>query len=317
MQLQKFVSEVIEGLGGVVVPVEYALCQVLIPEDYQGFFQGKSELDLAFDFEVAQENPQSEFVTFGSYILEQVLTIANLKAVSGVRFSELDRVILANPLKKIADFLSEDLKKVTLLNENQVMGIWVAFEFGIAIISDEKDERMEQLWVNLMTGEVSEAMKHEQNRIIYTDKPVYHYPIPKDVNIEEAYRTAYCHVETSVKAEQKELLQNERLQKDMNRIETYYDELLNENEKKTNRKGLSKEKISEIKDKSKVINLEKNKQLQEIQDKYQGKIEITLNHGIMYFIPMIQYHIDIRSRSESKTQTLYYNLITKNFERGE
>lgn len=39
MQLQQFVTETIEELGGVVIPVEYALCQVLIPKNYASFFK--------------------------------------------------------------------------------------------------------------------------------------------------------------------------------------------------------------------------------------------------------------------------------------
>lgn len=80
MQLQQFVTETVENLGGMVMPVEYALCHVLIPETYASYFQNKTEHKLSFDFEVAQENPDSEFVTFGSYVLEQLLAIVRDKA---------------------------------------------------------------------------------------------------------------------------------------------------------------------------------------------------------------------------------------------
>ena len=100
MQLQSFVTEVIESLGGVVIPVEYALCQVLVPDSYKEYFQNKTELELAFDFEVFEENPQSEFVTFGSYVLDQVLLLANQKAMSTLRFAEVLQLKLANPIKQ-------------------------------------------------------------------------------------------------------------------------------------------------------------------------------------------------------------------------
>ncbi|MDC3425040.1 hypothetical protein NC797_11040 [Aquibacillus sp. 3ASR75-11] len=135
MELQKFVTKVIEGFGGVVEPVEYALCQVLIPEEYKSYFQNKTELELAFDFEVAQENPQSEFVTFGSFILEQVQTIANQQAISTLRFAEVERQTLANPLKKITHFLQEENGKINILDEINVMGVWAVFQFHITSYS--------------------------------------------------------------------------------------------------------------------------------------------------------------------------------------
>jgi hypothetical protein len=317
LQLQKFVTDVIEGLGGVVIPVEYALCQVLIPESYQSYFQDKTELELAFDFEVAQENPQSEFVTFGSYILEQVLTLANQKAVSTLRFAEVERFTLADPIKKITDSLKEINGRITILNETEVMGVWAVFQFHIALVSDEKEEKTEQIWVNMITGEVSERMKQEQNRIIFKSEPLYHYPIPTDLNIESAFKSAYGHAKASIKTLQQKRIRDPQLQKDIDRIESYYKELLSENERKATRKGITEEKAREISAKTKAIELEMDKQIQEIRKKYHGRIEIVLDHGIMYFVPMLQYNISIHFRSEHNERTLYYNPITKEFVSGK
>lgn len=314
MQLQKFVTDVIEGLGGVVIPVEYALCQVLIPEEYRSFFQGKTALELAFDFEVAQENPQSEFVTFGSYILEQVLIIANQKAVNTLRFAEVERLTLANPIKKITQFLKDENGKVTIIDESIVMGVWAVFQLHIALVSDEKVEKAEQIWVNLITGEISELMNEEQNRIIYKSAAMYHYPIPTNLNMDKAYHTAYQHALASIETQQKQRHQDQQLQKELYRIESYYKELLVENERRAMRKGLKDEKLQEIEEKSKAIELEKDKQVQEMKQKYHAKIEIVLDHGILYFVPLLQFNIDIQFRSEHKERTLYYNPITKQFD---
>lgn len=316
MRLQKFVTDVIEGMGGVVQPVEYALCQVLIPEEYKSYFQDKTELELAFDFEVAQENPQSEFITFGSYILEQILAIANQTAVNSLRFAEIERRTLANPLKKITDFLHGENGKISILDEIHVMGVWAVFQFHIAFVSDEKEEGAEEVWINLLTGEQAETMKKEQNSIIYESNPLYNYPIPAELDMEKAFATAYNHVKTKTEIQQKQRIQGEQLQKDVDRIETYYQELLHENNRRTQRKGLSESKIQEITAKSKAIQVEMDKQTEEIRKKYQGQVDISIDHGIMYFVPLLQYDIEILFRSERKEQTLYYNPITKKFEKA-
>lgn len=95
------------------------------------------------------------------------------------------------------------------------------------------------------------------------------------------------------------------LEKDVERITNYYSELLAENEKRSNRKGLSEDKVKEIKTKSEAIKLERDKQLQEIYNKYNGQIELNLENGILYFIPILEYTIEIvfRGRPRNKSCT--------------
>lgn len=314
MQLQNFVTEVIEAMGGVVEPVEYALCEVLIPDAYKSYFQNKTELELAFDYEVAQENPNSEFVTFGSYILEQILTIANQKPISSIRYTEVERQIPGNPEKKINEFLHDDRVRINIIDENHVMGVWAVFQFHVAFISDEKEESSEQVWVNLLTGEISETMQQIQSSIVYLSEPLYNYPIPSDLNIEEAYQTAYKHVEDISEKMLDSRKQDPQLQKDLDRIESYYKELRMENDKRKNRKGLSEDKINEIAAKSNAISIEREKQMEEIRNKYTGQSDIAIDHGILYFVPLVQYNIEVHYRSEHKKQTLYYNPLTKQME---
>jgi hypothetical protein len=311
MQLQKFVTDVIEGIGGVIVPVEYALCQALIPEEYKSYFQNKTEVELSFDFEVAQENPDSEFVTFGSYLLEQVLAIANQKAVATLRFAEVERLTVADPAKKIKEILKDKHGKFIITEEKPVLGVWAVFQFQIAFVSDEKVEKANQVWINLLTGKVSETMKHEQNRIVYQEEPLYAYPVPVAINLVDGFKKAYQQAKCEAESENKLRLQDKQMQKDLERIHSYYQELLVENSKKANRKGISLEKKNELLDKAKAIELEMDKQILEITDKYNGKTEIALDHGLLYFIPLLQYKVEIQHRLDKQDLTMYYNPITK------
>lgn len=313
MQLQQFVTETIEELGGVVIPVEYALCQVLIPKDYASFFQNKTELTLAFDFEVAQENPNAEFVTFGSFILEQLLTIVHQNATCTLRFAEIERLKLGNPLKKITEFLADRQGKITILEEQPVLGVWAVFGYNVTFVADERIESVEQVWVNLQTNEIDLFMKQEQNRIVYKQTPLYTYPISGSIDILQALNAATKYVQSLVEKQKSEQSNRLILEKDIERITNYYSELLVENEKRSNRKGLSEDKVKEIKTKSEAIKLERDKQLQEIYNKYNGQIELNLDNGILYFIPILEYKIEIVFRGEAKEQKLYYNPVTKSF----
>lgn len=312
LPLQRFVTEVIEALGGIVEPVEYALCQVLIPENYQSYFQGKSELTLAFDFEVAQENPEAEFVTFGSYTLEQVRTLAGQTAVSTLRFAEVHRIAPGNSTQKIRDVL-DTRGKIEIASERPIMGIWALFQFQVAYVSDEKYEEPEQVWVDLLTGNVSSAMKNHQNEIIYEKEPLYPYPIPATPDFSCALKEAFQQIHREAENHKQEWIHNIQLEKDLQRIQTYYEELAAENEKRANRANLSTDKLQDIHDKTDSIQLEKEKQVTEIKDKYNIDVEVTLDHGILYFIPEYEYDIRIDFRGSEKQQTLHYNSITKSF----
>lgn len=134
-------------------------------------FQNKTELTLAFDFEVAQENPNAEFVTFGSFFLEQLLTIVHQNATCTLRFAEIERLKLGNPLKKITEFLANRQGKITILEEQPVLGVWAVFGYNVTFVADERIESVEQVWVNLQTNEIDLFMKQEQNRIVYKQTP--------------------------------------------------------------------------------------------------------------------------------------------------
>jgi hypothetical protein len=316
MELQSFVTKVIESIGGIVDPMEYALCQVLIPEEYSHYFQNRSEIVLSFDYEVAQENPQSEFITFGSYIFQQVMTLAHRTAVNTVRFAEVERLTLANPIKKITDYLKDEPGKLSINNERHILGAWAVYQFQVVYVSDEKEENTYQIWIDLITGEVAESMRSIQNSIIFKNDPLYTYPVPDLIDTSTSFEMAYKSAKAHAENISRERLDLNLLKKDLHRIETYYDELLKENNKRATRKGISEEKKKEIASKSKATELERDKQIQEMKNKYDVRIEIMLEHGIFYFVPLIEFEVTVNFRGESRTKMLYYNPITKQFTEG-
>lgn len=312
MQIQPFVTKVIEAIGGVVMPVEYALSQVLIPDAYVSYFQNKNEVTLAFDFEVALEHPDAEFVTFGSYIFEQIVAITHQEAKSTLRFADVERLELGNPEKKIRQFLDEP-GTITIAEEKPVQGVWAVFQFTIAHLTDEKSQGSEQVWVNLLTNEIDTDMKAKQTHIIYQQTPVYAHPIPKVIDTPSAFEKAVAYVEKIAEEQRKNPSREAFLQKDVDRITTYYSELLAENQKRAQRKGLSEEKQTELTAKSDAIKLEKKKQLEEIYQKYNGQVEIDVDNGMFYFVPLLAYTVNVTFRAHIYEKVVYYNPITKSF----
>lgn len=317
MQLQQFVTKTVENIGGMVMPVEYALCHVLIPEDYAAYFQNKTELELSFDFEVAQENPNSEFVTFGSYVLEQLLSLVHKKAKTALRYAEIDRLELGNPQKKIAAFLQDEQGKLTIETERPVFGVWAVFQYYTAFIADEKTEDTDQIWINLVTNAIDPEMEQEQNRIMYQQQAPYPYPIPVPLDMVDAFQEATNYIKEKSEQQKNEQNDEREMAKDIERINHYYDALAAENDKRANRKGLSEDKQKEIFAKTETVKLERDKQLQEIYNKANGEVEISLDNAILYFVPLLEYTIDRRFRGDSEQLKLFYNPVTKGFFQGK
>lgn len=315
MELQGFVSEVIEALGGVVIPQEYALCQVLIPEEYKEYFQGRTELVFSFDYEVAGENPESEFVTFGSYWLEQIFRLARNQAISTIRFIEVDRMTLSHAPDKIKRFMEGESGQLTVEDERLICGGYVHLTCRIRYLSDETDDEVHKIWVDLSTGRCCEQMKKVEEQIPYRSEPQYSIPTSPTIGLDQAYAEA-CEQLMKVAEQGKERRQQRLvLDREKKRINEYYQELLAENRRRSLRKGTEAERLAEIADREAAIIAEREKQLQEMEQKYDVQIELALDHGIVYYMPQIEYTVRMSSRNLHKTYTLHYNLFSKHFVR--
>lgn len=313
MKLQKFVTDVIEALGGIVIPLEYALCQVVVPDEHRGLFQGRTELELAFDLEVAEEHPQAEFVTFGSYVFEQLIALVQRQAIGTVRFADIDPPALSGALDKIRRFLDKEQGSFALNGERTVIGMWAAFAFRVASVSDEKEEQFRQVWVDLSRGDVCEDMMRHHHLIPYVDRPKLAAPVACRTDLASALKAAYDEAKRQAGGDGRQRVRKEELNREIRRIADYYEELKRETIKRSERKGLSEQKKQELLDKVGAIELERQKQLLEIENKYAVRTEAYLDYGVLVMVPVLEYAVSIRQRQAQKEVTVHYNPVTKKF----
>ena len=314
MELQRFVTSVIEAMGGIVQPTEYALCSVLIPDEYSSIFQGRTELTLSFDYEVAQENPESEFITLGSYILEQIINFAGNRAVSTIRYVTVDQLTLNNAVEKMKKFLNANREQVEIRSAKEVLGLYVEFNYKIGYMSEERIEESREVWINMQTGKNDIKIRKNKSKIFYSSDNTNNYPLSLHKNIMEAFEQAYNVVKEEATRNSRIGVNKLELSREMNRITQYYQELLAENSKKMSRKGISTEKINELSLKSEALNLEKERQLNEMMFKYTVKIDVSLEYGILYFMPLIEYKVKIVSKGTVNEIVVYYNPVLKDFD---
>lgn len=314
MDLQNFLTKAFEEIGGIVEPLEYALCHVLIPEEYKYVLFGRQEALLAFDFEVAQENPGAEFITFGSGILDNVFEMIENLAVATTRYAVVDRLVLNRAEQKILSFLGlQQGAKLLVKSEKPVLTFWLLFRFKVDFVSDSISTEICEAWVDTVTGRISKEMKNYKSSIFYEKASVYEYPLSGIPDIYSVYKAAYIEVSEEAKIKTANYSRQDELDLELNRIDSYYCDLEIETKKRSERKGITPEKIQELSDKIEALKLEKEKQLKEIEDKFRVKTRITLDNIINYIIPELELVVEIYLRTGIETKMLYSNPVLKNF----
>ena len=313
MELQSFVIEVIETIGGVVDLLEYALCYAMIPEEYSYTFNGKTEILLAFDFEVAQENPESEFVTFGSFILDQIMNIASKKAISTVRYVIADNISLSNAEEKIKRHLNIERGVMKILNEQEVMGRWICFNYRVGYTADERVEELRDVWINLQNGEVDNEIRDNKSSLFIENDLQYIYKLPSQIKTITAFEKASKEINIVAKESSSKIINRLEFNGEIIRIEEYYDELEKENLKLMERKGITQKRKTELLEKCESYKLEREKQKSEMKNKYTVDIDISLDYGIVYIIPLIEYEVQVILRGIEDIKKLYYNPVLKCF----
>lgn len=315
MEHQKFVTAVIQALGGIVEPIEYGLCQVLIPNEYISYFSGKSEMLLSFDYEVASENEDSEFVTFGSFILDQVIELATKIPKSMIRYINVDKLAVYRPEEKIKNYLGQEYEraKISILDEKSVYGIWCLFLFRMVYTSDERIEQTKEIWINMVNGKNDEDMAKSNANLFYEEKSTEKLPICCEMNFQNAFEIGYKYAKTESTNIANSMTKEVELNKEIERIKGYYEQLVLENKKAMKRKNISEEHLKKLIEKEKIMKLEQEKQIYEMKNKLKYQLNIWLDQGITYFVPLIAYHIEIEHQREKKEKIIYYNTVTKKF----
>ncbi|MGH4050372.1 MAG: hypothetical protein ACREVX_03325 [Clostridium sp.] len=313
MGLQNFVIEVIQAIGGEVELLEYSLCYAMIPEEYSYIFNGKTEILLAFDFEVAEENPESEFVTFGSFVLDKIMNIASIKAISTVRCIIADNISLSKAEEKIKRYFGIDRGTMKILDEQGVMGRWICFNYRVGYTSEERLEELRDVWINLQNGEVDNEIRENKNSLYIENNPQYNYKLPFQVDTIKAFEKAYEEINVITKESSSKVINRLEFNREITRIDEYYDEIEKENLKLMQRKGITEKRKSELLEKCDSYKLEREKQKSEMINKYTVDVDISLDYGVVYIIPLIEYDVEIISRGNKDTKKVYYNPVLKCF----
>ncbi|WP_249175655.1 hypothetical protein [Clostridium tyrobutyricum] len=304
--------KIFKVLGAVVEEVEYSLVYVVIPDEYKEIF-GKTELKLCFDYEVYLENPDYEFVTFGSFVLDKIINMSFDYSGTSIRYVVVDNLNVTKPEEKIKKFLNEDRCNIEIIGQSKEINYFTNYNFKVDYISDNIIEEFENTVIDMGNLCVSDNFCRNLNKVFYETKPQYDYPLNCNVNSLEGFKNAVKQIKKISKTKIDDFNKVPIKDREIKRINKYYESLKYEAEKRMQRKNLSVEKINDYKHKIELYDIEKNRQITEITDRYNVKLELTFQNAVVYAVPVIcfTYKVVKRNKSDNQFEMCYFNKITE------
>jgi len=280
VKIRNFVVKSLESVGTLIEFPEYNYAEVLIPDEFVGHFDGKSYFELAFDFDVSRQHKDSEFVTYGSYFLDKVIELASQRGLACKRHILGENVEIRNLPPKITSKIAFRNCRATFQANVPVIYHYVLFDFKVSYISDEREDRIIRLLVNLNTGHIDNRMLGAIESVIFTDSPHTNYTVERMCSIDDAYRVATNALEEQIQPAIHEINKKTeaRLANEKKRIMEYYDQIDNELNLKREKlvAGGKEEGVSVIDDKLRLSKIERQRRLNEIDEKSALKVSIIL-----------------------------------------
>lgn len=311
--LQQFTTKFFDTLDAAIIEIDYALIQVLVPDEYIDIFK-KTELKLCFDYEVYLENQEYELVTFGSFILDKILDLSFKLSNTCIRYAIAENLIVNDAEKKIVNFLNLDRANIEIIEETKLINYFTKYSFKISYMSDNTVEEFENIVIDMSSNSISQEFCNNLDSIFYETEPLYDFPLNCNIDFLQGFKTALKDLDIIKNLKLEKLSNNLTLTKETERINLYYASLKEEAEKRMARKNLSEEKINEYKHKIEIYNLENNRQLAEIVEKYKVKSEIHLENAVIYAVPVICFTYKMIGRNTSdKEFKCFYNATLKKF----
>lgn len=313
--LEEFAAAFLERAGAVVEKAGYALLEVLLPDELARHFN-QDHLILAFDYEVAQENPGSVFITHGSHLLDAMVRLAaaygrcvRLYRPGGVPapLSNVEQQVL-----RAVEFV--DCRPPRLEMQWAAEHALHAFFFRTTYRSFEKTEEIFSVVVDGYSGLPQPDFLRLWGNITPQERPDYSVSRADALPLEVLYRTACREVEGMARAKAIELRRSSRAAKDRELAKTarYYEEVAREIQQKMS--GADEEKRCRLERQLAATEADRERRQKDAASRYEVEAEVRLDHLVVYHLPFLHAKLEVRHKNELYHQTVVYNPLAGRIE---
>lgn len=225
-----------------------------------------------------------------------------------------ENIITGRGIKGFFKNIKTEKAAVAYDEHKKVMNYLVKYSFKISYISDNTIEEFEDVIIDMNSLSISDKFYNNLNNIFYDTKPQYDYPLNCKIDFLEGFKEALKEIERIKEFKTDKFSGKFTINREVERINQYYESLKLEAEKRMKRKNLSEDKINEYKHKIKIYDIEKDRQINEITEKYRVKSQVIFQNALVYAVPMIcfKYKLSGRNVSGGEFECLY-NMALKDF----
>jgi len=318
--LQKYINDLLDCSGAASDNPGFALIETLMPAEIANVLQSPAHAILAFDPEVAAETLNSEFVTFGSVIMDKALALGKTfgrvsKKYIGMGNPRIPSGMLERVEKKLA---LSDFKYRQLLESDIVFCEHVLFNFSVKFISDEKREHIQPVLVDTGLGKDVSYQIPWLNNIFCA----HHVESLSALQTGEhcgyyfAYEVAKRNLSKAI-SKNLELFRRQMsgfLNDEAKRLRLYYQGTKEEIEKRISKVNSYDPKIKALEDKLTAVDVDFKARMGDLHKKYEIALEAELDNVVVYAVPNVKTRISIQNHTHKATLIVYYNLAANQVE---
>ena len=308
---RSFITAYLERTGAVLGEAGYELLEALLPEGLPSF-KDQEELLLAFDYEVAQENPEAIFVTYGSLFLDRLAELATgygrYTVLYGPEGSVKQTEWLEQEILKEIEFRHCRLPKVIhkWLEGHTLRG----FYFRAVFSSYEKTEELLEIVVDGYTGLVVPDFTVWWGKVMAVEEPFWQLPRAKSISPGKLYQAA-CR-EAEKQAKERALVfqyqSKERLKKELDKVSGYYTQMSREIKNKL-KATEEKDKRDRLAKKLAAVEEERQRREKDALERYAIEVALHLDHIVDYRLPRLHVKLEIQHKKQLLNTTVLYNLL--------
>lgn len=313
VDLKEFVRECVDAASGLAEFDEDGLVEILVPDSLKDRFPAGELVRLALDAGTAVRYPESVPALPGSQALDSLIEYAALQGRVTHAFPRTGP-LRARPLAgEIAHAFTFTARRVRLPEgaATPEPATIAQFDFIVALVSDEREERLQSVVVDLWSGRADPAL----SRIVHA----LDVDATGDVarrrmvrSVDEAYGVArealQSWTEPRIQAHQQVI--SRRLQSEHARLGLYYDAMIEDLEKRLQRAAADQEKNAALAGKIAATRLERESKLAELGEKYRLRPSARLAAVRLLTYPRLFATVGLDRRQVSRDVEVCWDPLT-------
>ena len=205
--------------------------------------------------------------------------------------------------------------RATLVNQALEETIHAVFHFRASFLTDEREERLYPVAINLTTGTAYDALVTEWPRLFFDEAPGYgelpNTEVPRLAALKAAIEAA-LRLRMAPDIDAARQTQEKFLNRELRRLEDYYGALEAELAERE-RRPLSEGQTARLAERGRALALDRAKKTRDAVEKHRLRIEAKAAALLLIHQPWLRATMRLESRLETLERAFFWNPVLKSF----